>query len=127
MKKTLVCSLEAKLFIQKDQASLSPVFDLDAYVESENNRPNNLFMQKGSEKAEEICILQKDWNQIDARFYLVNGDWMRRWIDYIFVPPSLPGLPLGGSISSRTDRQLPAHRPFDRPPVTPSGPSPAQT
>lgn len=127
MKKTLVCSLEAKLFIQKDQAALSPVFDLDSYVESESNRPNNLFTQKDSEKAKEICILRKDWNQIDACFYLVNGEWMRRWIDYIFVPPSLRGLPVGGSISPRTDRQLVPPRPFDRIPIIPSGPSPAKT
>ena len=107
MKKTLVCSLEAKLFIQKDQASLSPVFDLDAYVESENNRPNNLFMQKGSEKAEEICILQKDWNQIDERFYLVNGDWMRRWIDYIFVTDGI-AIHKYGALSDNVHRKLPS-------------------
>ena len=104
MKKTLVCSLGAQEFIQKDQASLSPVFDLDSYVESENNCPDNIFMQKESEKAKEICTLQKDWNEIEECFYLVNGDWMRNWIDYLFVCYWMSVYSVGGSTLSRTDR-----------------------
>ena len=104
MKKTLVCSLEAQYFIQKDQASLSPVFDLDSYIESENNRPNNVFMQKGSEKAREICTLQKDWNEIGECFYLVSGDWMRSWVDYLFVLARRRGVSVGGSVVSGTNR-----------------------
>lgn len=81
----LVCSIGSDDFFRKDPGSLSPYFDLPSYIKSENERPENIFIQKESSKGKEVLSLQQYWNEKDDTYFVVNGNWIRSWADYIFV------------------------------------------
>ena len=81
----LVCSIGSDDFIRKDPGSLSPSFDLPSYIRSENERPENIFRQKESSKGKEVLSLQQYWNEKDDTYFVVNGNWIRSWADYVFV------------------------------------------
>lgn len=79
------CSVDLVGFLENTDTGLSPFFDLEAFVNAEKHRENNLFQDTNCQRFTELKKVYPNWCIETDFYYVLSGQWLRQWIRYIFV------------------------------------------
>ena len=82
---TYSCRVDLDKYLEGVDTGLSPFFDLDAFVEAEKKRNNNILEDTRCQQHTELEKVIPLWNCHESQYYLISGAWIRQWIRYIFV------------------------------------------
>ena len=94
------CSVDLVGFLENTDTGLSPFFDLEAFVNAEKFRENNLFQDTDCQRFVELKKVYPNWYKETDFYYLLSGQWLRQWIRYIFVGRRLNNSSVGTARSA---------------------------